>query len=288
MHTLRIVGVPEHFNLPWQLALEQDAFLIAGVKVEWQYNKAGTGSMVNALRNDEVDLALVLTEGIVSAIVNGLEAKIVKQFITSPLIWGIHTGPTSGIASAMHCQNCKIAISRFGSGSHLMAMVDAEANGRKVTEENFTVVGDIDGALKSLNSNEAQLFYWEKFTTKPWVDNGSLKRIGEFLTPWPCFVVAASNKAIQEKKEAIAVVLEIISKVSMEFVSSPNAVQWLIERFEMKPEDATSWFYSTDWSYDHSISAKMLQNVMHALQKVGAIKAPIHADLLCSKDLILK
>lgn len=288
MDTIKIAGVPEHFNLPWQIALETDAFEKAGVQVEWEFNKAGTGSMVAALKNNEVDLAIVLTEGIVSAIINGLEAKIIKPFITSPLIWGIHTGINSGVQNVMDCKHCKIAISRFGSGSHLMAMVDADANNRSIAKENFVVVTDIDGALNSLSTNESQIFYWEKFTTKPYVDNGQLKRIGEFVTPWPCFVIAASNKAIQEKPELISKVLDTINKVSGEFVASSNAVQLLIDRFKMKPQDATAWFYNTDWSYDYSISAKMLQNVMHALKSVKAIEKEVNADFLCSKNLNLK
>ena len=241
--------------------------------------------MVKALKEKSIDLAIVLTEGIISAIINGLEARIVKTFITSPLIWGIHTGLNSGVKNVMECNSCKYAISRFGSGSHLMAMVDAEANNRTIDPGNFVIVSDMDGALKSLTNNESQIFYWEKYTTKPLVDSGQLKRIGEFVTPWPCFMIAASNKAMEEKQEAMNIVLDIITKISMEFVSSSNAVQELIERFKMKTEDATAWFYSTDWSYDYSISAKMLRNVMFALKKVDAIESIVNADLLCGKNL---
>lgn len=288
MATLKIAGVPEHFNLPWQLALESGAFVRAGVDIQWQYHNAGTGAMVKALKENEADMAMVVTEGIVAALVNGLEARIVKSFITTPLIWGIHTGPNSGLNNVMDCTTCKYAISRFGSGSHLMAMVDAESNKRTIAPDNFVVISNMDGALKSLSKNESQVFYWEKYTTKPLVDSGQLRRIGEFVTPWPCFVIVASNKAIKEKQEAIGTVLDVITRVSAEFVSSPNAVQLLIERFNMKVEDATAWFYNTDWSYDYSISAKMLNNVMHALKKVKAIETLVDANTLCAKNVNLQ
>jgi sulfonate transport system substrate-binding protein len=288
MDHLRIAGVPEHFNLPWQLGLEQGAFADQGIDLQWQFNKAGTGAMVKALKANEVDAAIVLTEGIVASIINGLEARIVKPFITTPLIWGIHTGNSSGLNNVRDCSGCSIAISRFGSGSHLMAMVDAEANNRLVLEDNFLVVTDMDGALEALKKNIAQVFYWEKFTTKPWVDSGQLRRIGEFVTPWPCFVIAATDKAIAEKGEVLTKTLDTITRVCSTFVASSNAVQLLIDRCGMKPEDATAWFYNTDWSYDYSISAKMLQNVMHALQRVNAIKRVVNADFLCSKGVNLR
>ena len=39
---------------------------------------------------------------------------------------------------------------------------------------------------------------WEKFTTKPLVDSGEWRRVGECVTPWPCFVVAATNTALEK------------------------------------------------------------------------------------------
>jgi ABC-type nitrate/sulfonate/bicarbonate transport system substrate-binding protein len=285
--TLTIAGVPEHFNLPWQLALENNVFKEAGVDLQWQFNKAGTGAMVKALRDNTIDMSIVLTEGIVAAIINGLKAKIVKPYITTPLIWGIHTGINSGVKNVLECNTCRIAISRFGSGSHLMPKIDAELNNRSIEKSAFIEVSDIEGALKSLNNSESELFYWEKFTTKTYVDQGLIRRVGEFTTPWPCFLIAASEKAIAEKKEAIGTVLDIITKVSRTYAGSPDAVQMLIDRYAMKPEDATAWFYSTDWSYDHTISAKMLQNVMHALKKVEVINETVNPDFLCSGNLSL-
>lgn len=51
--------------------------------------------MTEALRTGELDLAILLTEGFISAAAKGLKAKIVKEYITSPLGWGIFTGAKS-------------------------------------------------------------------------------------------------------------------------------------------------------------------------------------------------
>jgi len=41
---LRVGGVPEHFNLPWHLAIEKKIFEKHGVEVEWVEIKLGTGT----------------------------------------------------------------------------------------------------------------------------------------------------------------------------------------------------------------------------------------------------
>jgi sulfonate transport system substrate-binding protein len=43
---LRVGGVPEHFNLPWHLAIERGLFTKNGVEVEWTDIPNGTGAMV--------------------------------------------------------------------------------------------------------------------------------------------------------------------------------------------------------------------------------------------------
>ena len=90
--TLRIGGVPEHFNLPWQLALEQDVFSELNIQVSWTYFAGGTGVMTEALQEGDLDVALMLTEGFVSAFHRGLKAKIVKVYTKTPLTWGIYGG----------------------------------------------------------------------------------------------------------------------------------------------------------------------------------------------------
>lgn len=286
--TLRIAGVPEHFNLPWQLAIEHGDFEAAGLSVEWHFNKAGTGSLSAALRDEEVDVAVVLTEGIVAAIGNGLEARIVKSWVTSPLIWGIHTGTDSVVQDLSNTEDNKIAISRPGSGSHLMALIDAENRRQPIKPENLVVVTDLDGAVRSLQANETQLFYWEKFMTKPLVDKGILRRVGKIHTPWPSFMIAAGNRALREKGEAIHTLLDVITERSRQFSQSADAVPLLMNRFGMKSEDVSLWLRHTRWSTDYTLSASMLRGVQEALMRVGTLKKAIEPGQLCAPGVLLE
>ena len=65
MKKIKIAGVPEHFNLPWHLAIEDGAFENRGIDLEWTEVPEGTGRMCTMLREGETDIAIILTDGIV-------------------------------------------------------------------------------------------------------------------------------------------------------------------------------------------------------------------------------
>ena len=41
----QVGGVPEHFNLPWKKALEENRFKAHGISVSWKDYHGGTGEM---------------------------------------------------------------------------------------------------------------------------------------------------------------------------------------------------------------------------------------------------
>ena len=66
---------------------------------------------------------------------------------------------------------------------------------------------------------------WEKFTTKPLVDSGEWRRVGECVTPWPCFVVAATNTALEKFGPDLLEVLEVVRREAEDLESSPHAAE---------------------------------------------------------------
>ncbi len=74
---------------------------------------------------------------------------IVQKYIKSPLIWGIHTGANSEVNSETSFADIKFAISRPGSGSHLMASVEAKNRGITLQPNQFVDVGTIHGAVEA-------------------------------------------------------------------------------------------------------------------------------------------
>lgn len=283
MNTLRVGGVPEHFNLPWHLGIENNIFENAGLNIQWTTFKGGTGQMTEALRNNEIDVCVVLTEGIVADIVNGNPSKLISKYLNTPLIWGVFTGVNNPIQYYGEIYDKTYAISRFGSGSHLMPIVDALFKGRSIQKEQFSVIKNLEGALQALINNESDVFYWEKYTTKPYVDKGIFKCLGEFVTPWPCFMLAASNKVIEQKPAALEKMLRTLYFINKQFMSSIDAIEQVSIRYEQNIEDVRNWFHSTEWSTNDEISEKMLENVLYTLQKSGVIQDLSPTDKLCHK-----
>ena len=54
---LRVGGVPEHFNLPWHLAIEAGVPRDLGIDLTWRDYPDGSGAMAAALRARELDAA---------------------------------------------------------------------------------------------------------------------------------------------------------------------------------------------------------------------------------------
>src|SRR5690606_26303347 len=193
MQKVKIIGVPEHFNFPWQLAIGEGAFEERGIDLRWMDIPEGTGKMCQMLNDGEADLAIILTEGIIKSITEGNPVKIVQEYVSSPLLWGIHVGAKSSYKVLSDLKNAKVAISRFGSGSHLMAFVNARNEGWDSDRLQFEVINNLDGAVKALTEGGADYFMWEHFMTKPLVDKGVFRRLGDCPTPWPSFVIVATD-----------------------------------------------------------------------------------------------
>lgn len=270
--TIRIGGVPEHFNLPIHLAHERGEFSSRSVNMEWTTFKGGTGQMTRALRDGEVDMCVLLTEGIITDIVNGNPSKIISVYVRTPLTWGIHTGASNSLKYYEDIYNRQYAISRFGSGSHLMAIVDAMSKGQEIEEDQFVVIKNLDGALASLASLETDVFYWEKFTTKPFVDAGQLRRVGEFVTPWPCFVVAATDDILKREPQSVIRALRTIHDSCDRFMEEDSAIEMVSQRYGLQYKDAERWYHSTEWAIHGWVSDKMIKSVVYHLQAAGIVQ----------------
>jgi len=273
--TLRVGGVPEHFNLPWHLAIENKHFEKEGLHIEWVSFPGGTGAMTKALRDGDIDVCMLLTEGVIADIIKGNPSKVISMYVNTPLIWGVHTHVNNPLKLYGETYSKNYAISRYGSGSHLIPIVDATLNKKKITEEQLVVINNLAGALESLENGDSDVFYWEKYTTKPLVDKGILKRLGEFVTPWSCFVIAATDTAIEDKSEDLKRMLSIIHFNCDQFMNSPNAVESVSKRYDQNLEDVEQWFYSTEWAINDLVSTKMLKNVMFMLKQASIIEKEV-------------
>jgi ABC-type nitrate/sulfonate/bicarbonate transport system substrate-binding protein len=270
MKTIKIAGVPEHFNLPWHLSIENGDFEKENIDLQWTDVPEGTGKMCQMLRDKETDIAVILTEGIVKDIVAGNPSKIVQVYVESPLIWGIHVAAKSNYKTLADLENTKVAISRLGSGSQLMAYVNADNQGWKTDNLQFEIVNTIDGAVEALTNGTADYFMWERFMTKPLVDKGIFRRVADCPTPWPCFVIAVRDEVLEKQPKIISKILKIINQTTQEFKDIPSIDKTLASNYNQKIEDIQEWLSLTQWS-QKSLTEKMLNKVQNQLFQLKII-----------------
>lgn len=280
MKNYKIGGVPEHFNLPWYLTLRDKEYHEANINLRWTDYHGGTGQMCKALRTGEIDMAVILTEGIVRDIINGNPSKIAQVFISSPLIWGIHVAKNSEYYESDDLKGTKAAISRYGSGSHLMAFVNAERLGWNPEEDlDFEVIKNLQGALDGLPKGQGDYFMWEKFTTKPFVDEGPFRRVDECPTPWPCFVIAVREEMLEEDPEGVQEILNIINRTTAEFKDIPAIDRMISKRYDQQLEDVQTWLSLTSWSQEQ-LSKDELERVQKKLLQLDLIEETVPSETI--------
>lgn len=251
MKKVNVGGVPEHFNLAWYLTLKNGAYKEKDIQLRWHDYYGGTGAMCKALRDGDIDIAIILTEGIIKDIIAGSPCKIVQTFVQTPLIWGVHVAQHSNYKTIDDLKGTKAAISRYGSGSHLMAYINAQNNNWNLEKDlDFEVIKNLDGAVEGLTNKKADYFLWEKFTTKPLVDNGTFRRIANCPSPWPCFVIAVREDFIATNKDHLKAILDIINNTTQDFKDIPSIDKTIANRYEQQLEDVQEWLSITEWSQE--------------------------------------
>jgi len=282
---LRIAGVPEHFNLPWHLAMERGAFDAAGVPLEWLTVPEGTGAMCGLLAQGAIDLAVLVTEGAVLDILRGNPARIVGTYVDTPLTWGVHVGAGTPVERAGDLRCTPFAISRFNSGSHLMALDYARGLGWRPEPEDFVVVDDLPGAVQRLRAPSPLAFLWEKYTTAPWVERGALRRVDEHRAAWPAFVVVACESLLERDPEAVDAILRIVREEARALMASPGAAELVAGRYGMATAEAREWLRTTRWNTDGRTDPDALDAVGRALNGVGLVHGHFTGEALRERVL---
>jgi sulfonate transport system substrate-binding protein len=275
--TLRIGGVPEHFNLPWHLGLEERRFARSGVDLEWRDYPGGSGAMAKALRDGELDAALLLTQGAVAAVTDGVALDIVSLYTESPLVWGIHVPAQSRFRTVAELEGARYAISRTGSGSHLMAFVHARTLGWPVENLKLVTVGNLEGAVAAFAADTADVFFWEKLMTKPLVDAGRFRRVGEFTAPWPAFVVCAARALDPLRREALGRAVGIALDAARALRARPDAAQLIAARYGLQAGDVAQWLETVRWSEHPRIAADDVAPACMALGSLGVLPRVVDA-----------
>ncbi len=262
---ISIGGVNEHFNLPWMKLCENSSS-----KMNWKSYAGGTGVLTSALRSNEIDIAVLLTEGLLLDILKNGNLSLICFHVANPLRWAIHIREKN--SENFSFENKRFAISRIGSGSHTMAKFLLNGKNIPYNEKMMVEVGSLEGGLKSLEENKSDIFLWEKFTTEPFLKNHGLKSIGEVLTPWPPFSVATTKKFLKENKELISEIASEVKHISNEIHEASSTIAEMGERWKILPENAAKWLSEIKWDDRIPVDEKSLASVLENMKKAGLIE----------------
>ena len=120
---------------------------------------------------------------------------------------------------------------------------------------------------------------WEKFTTKPLVDQRIFRRLGDCPTPWPCFVIAVRDEFISNEKETLQTILKVINSITAGFKHIPKIEAIISERYHQKNEDVKNWLALTEWS-QQNIQASTVEAVQEQLLKLDIISKKLPFEQL--------
>ncbi|MGY6522911.1 MAG: ABC transporter substrate-binding protein [Mongoliitalea sp.] len=285
MKQIRITGVPEHFNILWKKLVQTQPFLEQGYELLWLDEPKGSGAMNLALRENQTDIAIVLTESFVRDKIDGNPALITDWYVSSPLTWGIHVPVNSAYAKISDYKNPPIAISRYGSGSHLMAYLLAKREQWDLNKLKFEVLHDLKGAIANAQHGGQHIFLWEKFTTNPYVEQGIFKRIGEIPTPWPCFVTVANEDFLNEHQYLMHQIQQAIKNSAQELKKDALTISEISKAYNLSVADVESWIQQTSWAVNNEIQSSELANVMEVLRSLGLISHELPVSSLVSTKL---
>lgn len=273
---IRVGGVPEHFNEPWIIGLEKNYFLNEGIDLQWNPIKEGTGAMINKLKSNEIDLIIALTEGLINEIINGSEIRLIGTYVQSSLTWSISTNIHSKYNSIEDLKGEIFGISRYQSGSHLMSCVLASQYGWKQSQLQFSIQNNFENLRKSLENNEINAFMWEYFMQKPFYDRGEMRRVGQIITPWPCFLIAAKQDFISNSIQYIDKLFIALKKCSEDFRrNSMESIRRISMKYHLKEEDARAWFDKVDISPKNEITKSTIETTIDALKTAQIISEDI-------------
>ena len=271
---LKVGCVPEHFSVPL-LQCESSSLNIVSMP-------CGTGQMITALKEGEIEASVSLFEGIIAKAVNerlDLEEKednrlcLLGMFTDSPLTWSIAVSPDSCYTHVSQLKT--IGISRYGSGSHIMAIVLGMNLGIVF---DFVVCGNIKGLLDSVNQGHSDAFLWEVVTTKPYYDEGIVKMLDTLTSPWPAFCFASTVASSTVHTSQLHAFLKKMQSTAIpNFISTfyTKGIDYILSsptlHYKSKP-DLESWFVATRFTKSiPCVSRDQIRKCMDVLVRAKVI-----------------
>lgn len=285
MTTIRVAYIPEHFSTPLFFAQQQGYYEAAGIKIQFIPVIEGSGRLIKLLNDNEIDIAIGLTEAFVADISKGNDSyNLVGTYVESPLCWAISTGvDRKDITKPDDLQGRKIGVSRIGSGSYVMSFVLGLQNKFSTPFfKGYPILSNFKNLRDSVNlknedsSLNSDAFMWEYFTSKKYYDNNEIKKIGEIYTPWPSWVITVRRDFIDKNKEVVKNFMASVNKGVEYFQKNQaEAANYIATNLDYSHEDASEWLKTVKFNQQIGVAPidweRVVGNTASVLTTAGVL-----------------
>ncbi|CEQ41077.1 SPOSA6832_02757, partial [Sporobolomyces salmonicolor] len=304
---LRIGFVREHFCSPLlQLAAKNSS-------IELVECPSGTGQVMTRLKNNEIDVAIALTESLIAGIAKKTaEFKLVGTYVTSPLNWAVIVGKCQGVEVSearrstgredRHLQDRKRQSGHgVGHGAERglgrrgrKGRADRVRGSRHVQEpprrSERRQGGSIHvGALHdegkattlSLSLCCSARTYAVRGIIQPYLNE--VRFIDYVPTPWHSWAIVASPATLSSSSPLLPTLQSFLPDLSasMHAFDSPAArasdsVEFIKAQFGYPEEDVRAWLDQVAYPKGeaHEVSRAMVERTLDTLVKAGVLDPP--------------
>jgi hypothetical protein len=124
--------------------------------------------------------------------------------------------------------------------------------------------------------------------TQPFVDQGLVKKVGEFSAPWSGFLVVATQTCINQNSDILQKIIDMIQKQVKLFITDDQSPSIIEKKFHLNIDEAKEWIGQQKWNLNHDISKLGLQNAHAALTQIGIDMSKVNLSDMCAPWLNLK
>jgi hypothetical protein len=86
---------------------------------------------------------------------------------------------------------------------------------------------------------------------------------------------------MEQHAELVSWVLQIIRQYAQQIKFNPEAPAILARRYNLRPEDAKTWWDEVRWANNSLVPVLMLEEVMNTLKTVNLIPNKVAPETLC-------
>jgi sulfonate transport system substrate-binding protein len=113
--------------------------------------------------------------------------------------------------------------------------------------------------------------------TKPLVDAGRFRRVGEFTAPWPAFVVCAARTLDATQRAALGRAVGVALDAARALRARPDAAQLIAARYGLRADDVAEWLGTVRWSERVGVAASDVAPACMALGSLGVLPRVVDA-----------